>query len=171
MVSVDTQWPSFTELLDSQSLYWHRHDVDMDMLESASYNLLQAGHVPAWMIHSIFPQAVDESTSSIAFGCKGSELSVWTMKGERTYLGKAAKPNRIGLVDKPWNTALAFLPSSRGKQIIVGTGQHKVRVYNLEQRRPKLSIDFGEAKITALAPQPDGEDTGFASRPELEQQS
>lgn len=71
-------------------------------------------------------------------------------------MAKGAKPNRVGLMDKPWNTAVAFLPGSQGKQIIVGTGQHKVRMYNVSQKRPVLSVEFGESRITALAPHPGG---------------
>ncbi len=55
-------------------------------------------------------------------------------------------------MDPPWNTAVAFLPGSGGSQIIVGTGMHKVRLYKTAQRRPVLSVDFGESRITALAP-------------------
>lgn len=77
-------------------------------------------------------------------------------KGERLYLAKGAKPNRVGLMDKPWNTAVTFLPGSKGERLIVGTGMHKVRLYSLSQKRPLLSVDFGEAKITALAPQDEG---------------
>ena len=113
-------------------------------------------------------QAWDTASSSLAFGCKGSELSVWSLKGERLYLSKSAKPNRIGLVDKPWNTAVIFLPGSSGRQIVVGTGQHKVRLYDLTQRRPKLSVDFGEARITALAAQSDGTKTKVFKTPYID---
>jgi ribosome biogenesis protein NSA1 len=103
-------------------------------------------------------QALCEETGQLAVGGKGSEVSVWSIeKQERTYQAKGAKPNRIGLMDKPWNTAVAFLPGSQGSQVVVGTGQHKVRVYHVSQKRPKLSVEFGEARITALAPTADGE--------------
>ena len=84
-------------------------------------------------------------------------MSVWDIeKAEQVYLAKGAKPNRVGLMDMVWNTAVALRPGSEGKQILVGTGQHKVRLHDMGQRRPVLSVDFGEAKITALAPQSDG---------------
>lgn len=40
---------------------------------------------------------------------------------------------------------------------MVGTGQHQVRTYHMSQRRPKLVVQFGEARITTLAPTADGE--------------
>ena len=38
----------------------------------------------------------------------------------------------------------------------MGTLQHKVRLYDTSFRRPQLQLDFGEARITALAPEPSG---------------
>ena len=103
-------------------------------------------------------QAFSQETLSLAFACKGSELSIWDLlKGERTYLAKSAKPSNIGLMDPSCNAAVAFLPGTKGSQIVVGTGMHKVRLYNTEQRRPTLSLDFGESRITALAPHTKGQ--------------
>ena len=73
------------------------------------------------------------------------------------YLAKGAKPSNIRLMDPPWNTAVAFLPGTNGSQLVVGTGMHKVRLYNTEQKRPVMSVDFGESRITALAPHSNGE--------------
>jgi len=103
-------------------------------------------------------QALCEEMEQLAVACKGSELSVWSLRSqERTFQAKGAKPSRIGLHDRPWNTAVAFLPGSGGQKLVVGTGEHKVRVYSVEQRRPRLSVEFGEARVTALAPTADGE--------------
>ena len=38
----------------------------------------------------------------------------------------------------------------------MGTLQHKVRLYDTRFRRPQLQVDFGEARITALAAEPSG---------------
>ena len=104
-------------------------------------------------------QAVNqsESVTSIALACHGSELSIWDVgQQKKLYQAKGNKPNRIGLVDKPWNTAAAFLPSSDGKMVAVGTAYHKLRIYDVKSRRPALDMQFGEAKITALAAQSNG---------------
>ena len=81
---------------------------------------------------------------------------------QKQYQAKGNKPNRIGLVDKPWNTAVAFLPGSEGQKIAVGTAYHKLRIYDVKSRRPALDMQFGEAKVTALAPQSNGESFCFA---------
>lgn len=94
--------------------------------------------------------------------CNGSELSIWDLEQrQKQYQAKGNKPNRIGLVDKPWNTAVAFLPGSDGQKVVVGTAYHKLRVYDVKSKRPALDMQFGEAKITALAPQSNGQCFGF----------
>ncbi len=60
------------------------------------------------------------------------------------------------MVDKPWNTAATFLPGSDGQKVVVGTAYHKLRLYDVKSRRPALDIEFGEAKVTALAAQTNG---------------
>ena len=47
-------------------------------------------------------------------------------------------------------------PHCWAAQVVVGTLQHKVRLYNTRFRRPQLQLDFGEARITALAAEPSG---------------
>lgn len=43
-------------------------------------------------------------------------------------------------------------------QVLLGTAKHKLRLYDVRHgRRPVLDISFGEARITALAPESDGE--------------
>ena len=77
-------------------------------------------------------------------------------------------------MDKPWNTALAFLPdaaraaaassnsgSGSGNVLLVGTGYHKLRLYDVRAgKRPQAELAFGEARITALAPEPYGGSIG-----------
>ena len=99
-----------------------------------------------------------ESDTNVALACHGSELSIWDLEqSQKQYQAKGNKPNRIGLVDKPWNTAVAFLPGSNGQKIAVGTAYHKLRIYDVKSKRPALDMQFGEAKITALAPQSNGQ--------------
>ena len=104
-------------------------------------------------------QAVHASDTGahIALAGNGSELGIWDLqKQQRSYHAKGNKPNRIGLVDKPWNTAAAFLPGSYGQKVVVGTAYHKLRLYDVKSRRPAVDIEFGEAKVTALAAQTNG---------------
>lgn len=98
-----------------------------------------------------------QAATHIALACNGSELSIWDLqKQQKSYHAKGNKPNRIGLVDKPWNTTAAFLPGSDGQRVVVGTAYHKLRLYDVKSRRPALDLEFGEAKVTALAPQGNG---------------
>lgn len=52
-----------------------------------------------------------------------------------------------------WVCDLGFLPSQGShSKVVVGTGYHQVRLYDTKaQRRPVLSLDFGESPISALA--------------------
>lgn len=115
-------------------------------------------------------------------GGEGMQPSLWDLcTGSRVWQGKGGKPNRIGLVDKPFTTALAFLPDSRGKgspespaaaagagssggsppiisrRFIAGSAVAKLQVYDTAAgRRPQQEAVFGESRITALAVEPDG---------------
>ena len=42
-------------------------------------------------------------------------------------------------------------------QVVVGKGKHKLQLYDTKRRRPVLQLAWGEARITALAPEPSGE--------------
>lgn len=100
--------------------------------------------------------------------------------GNKLWQGKGGKPNRQTLlVDKPFTTAVAFLPSScsSGKQQSVAAGQAgggeeaavqlrfvagsanaKLQVYDTASgRRPQSEVVFGgETRVTALAPEQTG---------------
>lgn len=67
-------------------------------------------------------------------------------------------PAFAGLVDKAYNSAIAFRPGFGGQQIFVGTGEHKLRLYDTRQRRPAQAIAFHDAAVTALAAECGGED-------------
>lgn len=58
-------------------------------------------------------QAVDAAGSHIVVGGEGMQPSLWDLStAKKVWQGKGGKPNRVGLVDKPFPTAAAFLPSS-----------------------------------------------------------
>ena len=105
--------------------------------------------------------ALDEPTGFLAVGSQGAELRVFDIAlpdQPAVFTAKGSKPNRIGLVDKPWNSAVAFHPGSNGTKIWTGTGYHKVRLYDsTASKRPQTEVEFGQARITSLAPEADGQ--------------
>ena len=61
---------------------------------------------------------MDEEGRLLAVGARGTELSVWDIGSQqRTYLAKSSKPDRVGLTDPPWCTAVAFVPGSSGSKV------------------------------------------------------
>jgi len=106
--------------------------------------------------------ALHPHLSSLAAACKGTELRIYDIAtGTQTYAAKGGKPDKVGLVDKPHNTAIAFLTKSSnadddGRQhVLVGTHKHKVRLYDpAAGKRPQMDLSFGETRITAIAPEP-----------------
>lgn len=107
--------------------------------------------------------------------------SIWDLAtGTRVWQGKGGKPNRQTLlVDKPFTTAVAFLPSSSSSQqqasiadaaaggeglavqrrFIAGSANAKVQLYDTAAgRRPQCEVVFGgETRVTAVAPDSTGE--------------
>ncbi|KAK9845794.1 hypothetical protein WJX81_002564 [Elliptochloris bilobata] len=113
----------------------------------------------SWTVAAnVLCMSVDGAESRLAVGSKGSELGVWDLHTQqRVFLGKGKKPNHIGLVDPAHNSAVAYLPGPDSSQVIVGTGKHRLRLYDVRaQRRPALDVDFGASRITSLAVEPDG---------------
>jgi ribosome biogenesis protein NSA1 len=109
---------------------------------------------------SVCCSAVEESVGFLAVGSQGAELRVYNLAlpdQPTVFAAKGSKPNRIGLVDKPWNSAVAFFPGSNGNKIWTGTGYHKLRLYDsVASKRPQIEVEFGSARITALAADEDG---------------
>lgn len=63
-------------------------------------------------------QALSEDGSKAAFGCQGAELSIWDITTQqKSYSAKGAKPNRVGLMDLPDNTAVTFIPGSESREV------------------------------------------------------
>ena len=124
--------------------------------EDGSATELASWTVPATVCCS----ALDPASDRLAVGSEGAELRVYDLAAPSqppAYTAKGGKPNKVGLVDRPWNSALAFLPGSAGKKIVIGTGLHKFRLYDESVgKRPQIDIAFGEARITAVAPEADG---------------
>ena len=109
---------------------------------------------------------MEKEAGLLAVGCQGSELSIWNVHTrEKVFQAKGAKPNKLGLMDLPWNSALTFVPGAAGKKLFVGTGYHKLRVYDVAQARPVSNVEFGEARISDIAACPDGELPSCLSAP------
>jgi ribosome biogenesis protein NSA1 len=132
-----------------------KDDSSNDTTNSKAKELLSF-KIPATVCCS----ALDEPTGYLAVGSQGAELRVYNLAlpdQPAVFTAKGAKPNRVGLVDKPWNSAVAFYPGSNGSKIWTGTGYHKLRLYDsTASKRPQTEVDFGASRITALVPEADG---------------
>jgi len=110
---------------------------------------------------SVCCSAIEESAGLLAVGSQGAELRVYNLalpEQPTVFAAKGSKPNRVGLVDKPWNSAVAFFPGSNGTKIWTGTGYHKLRLYDsMASKRPQIEVEFGSARVTALAAEADGQ--------------
>lgn len=124
-------------------------EVSADATELASWS------VPA----NVCCTALDAARGLLAVGAQGTELRLFDVAtGAAAFVGKGGRPNKVGLMDRPWNTAAAFMPGSNGTKLAVGTGEHKFRLYDTAAgKRPQLDIVFGQARVTAVAPEADGE--------------
>lgn len=131
-----------------------------------------------------FAQALDSAGTHIVVGGEGMQPSIWDLStGSRVWQGKGGKPNRIGLVDKAFTTAVAFLPNSNedavdssspasaaagtsgrseddgavSRRFMAGSAAAKLQLYDTAAgRRPQQEVVFGEARVTALSVEPDG---------------
>ena len=123
--------------------------------KNGSSKQLASWKVPA----TVCATAIEEPRGLFAVGSQGAELRIYSLAlpKEPIFSGRGSKPNRVGLVDRPWNSAVAFYPGSEGTKIWTGTGYHKLRLYDTAaSKRPQLNVEFGQSRITALAPEVDG---------------
>jgi ribosome biogenesis protein NSA1 len=130
-------------------------------------------------------QAVDAAGMHLVVGGEGMQPSIWDLTtGSKVWQGKGGKPNRVGLVDKPYTTALTFLPSSGtaaavsskdsaeagtsgpkeagvagvSLRFIAGSATAKLHVYDTSAgKRPQQEAVLGESRVTAAAVDPEGE--------------
>ena len=89
----------------------------------------------------------------VGVGGRANDLAVWDLeRGEPVFRARPPKPGRLGLSDRPWVSALAWLPSAGSPLCLVaGTGHHELRLYDARQsRRPSLRATFGEARVTQV---------------------
>jgi WD40 repeat protein len=104
--------------------------------------------------------AYHAGSGQLAIGCQGAELKLYSVdekNGALSYNGKGGKPDKVGVCDTPWNSAIAFNPSAEdGSQVIVGTGHGKLRLYDTKVgKRPQINVPFKDLRITCIAPDSD----------------
>jgi hypothetical protein len=63
---------------------------------------------------------------------------------QEAWAGKGGKPDKLGLVDRPANTAMAFVAGSMGRQVLAGTAYHKLLLYDSSVgKRPQVRGPHG----------------------------
>lgn len=109
-------------------------------------------------------QAVHGPSGLLACVGEGVQLSVYDVAAQSAaFQAKGGKPNRVGNVDLPHGTAVAYVPGpsgsgAAGQLVLVGTAKHKLWLYDTRVgKRPQMDLAWGESRVTALAPEADGE--------------
>eukprot|EP00873_Tetraselmis_striata_P001379 jgi/Tetstr1/421643/TSEL_012583.t1 len=104
--------------------------------------------------------AMHATAEQIAVGGQGAEMAVYDVVAQKqVFQAKGAKKDFLGLQDKPWVSALAWLPGGDNRKVIVGTGSSKIRLYDLasDMRRPVMETSFkGQTKVTSVVANPAG---------------
>eukprot|EP00232_Nephroselmis_pyriformis_P004877 CAMPEP_0182909830 /NCGR_PEP_ID=MMETSP0034_2-20130328/35967_1 /TAXON_ID=156128 /ORGANISM="Nephroselmis pyriformis, Strain CCMP717" /LENGTH=344 /DNA_ID=CAMNT_0025046109 /DNA_START=28 /DNA_END=1059 /DNA_ORIENTATION=- len=101
--------------------------------------------------------AVSPNGQEIATGGEGTELAMYNLEThEATFKVKPPKPDRLGMVPRPWISAVSYFPGEGSRKVICGTGSNlgkgRVLVYDAAvQRRALTTIEYGETKITSVA--------------------
>ncbi|CAM6128722.1 unnamed protein product [Calypogeia fissa] len=107
---------------------------------------------------SVLCMKVDGGEQHAVFGGKDVDVNVWDVaKKSKLWSGKTPHRDNLGLISPAWVTAVAFLSKEDHRKIVVGTGHHQVRLYDIgAQRRPVLAFDYGESPIKTVTEDPDG---------------
>jgi len=117
------------------------------------------GHAPRVALDTGGPvegAACSSCGGFVGVGGRGNDLSVWDLeRGAPAFQARAPKPGRLGLSDRPWVSALGWMPDAGHPLCLVaGTGHHELRLYDARQsRRPSLRATFGEARVTQVLPE------------------
>ena len=120
-----------------------------------------ARELASWKVPAtVCCSALEESAGLFAVGSHGAELRLYNLAlpDGPVFSGKGSKPDKLGLVDRPWNSAVAFFPGSNGTKIWTGTGHYKLRLYDTgASKKPHTEAVLGSSRITGIAPEPDGQ--------------
>ena len=91
----------------------------------------------------------------VALGGKGqgNDLKMWDVEAQKmSFKAKPPPPNWLGYRAPPWVSALHFVPNTDHKSVLVGTGEHQLRLYDVRaDKRAVVDMSVGEAVITSLA--------------------
>ncbi|KAH7414583.1 hypothetical protein KP509_14G000500 [Ceratopteris richardii] len=112
---------------------------------------------PICRMGNILCMKVDKSEKYAAFGGDGIDVSLWDIQTQnRIWEAKAPPRDSNGLMSRPFVTASTFLGDDH-KKLVVGTGHHQVRLYDINaRRRPMIAFDFLESPIKAVEADTDG---------------
>lgn len=126
----------------------HSHTTEDQLI--VKWNISQTG--------SVLCMKVDGNEQHAVFGGNGVDVNVWDVaKSSKLWSGKTPHRDSLGLISPTWVTAVAFLSKDDHRKIVVGTGHHQVRLYDIgAQRRPVLAFDYGESPIKTVTEDPDG---------------
>lgn len=101
---------------------------------------------------------VDKNENFAMFGGKGVEMNMWDLNSKtKIWTAKSPPKNSLGIFTPTWITSTTFLSNNDHRKFVSGTNDHQVRLYDISaQRRPVMSVDFGETPIKAVAEDLDG---------------
>jgi len=91
----------------------------------------------------------------LALGGKGigNDLKLYDVETQAiTFKAKPPPENWLKYRAPPWVSAIQFMPGSDSKSVLLGTGEHVLRMYDIRtNKRAVLDMSVGEAVITSLA--------------------
>ena len=84
---------------------------------------------------------------------QGNDLKLYDVETQKVrYKANPPPPNWLGYRAPPFVSALEFVPGTESACILVGTGEHRVRLYDSRaDKRAVMDLDVGETTVTALA--------------------
>ena len=98
---------------------------------------------------------VSPRARSLAVGGEGqgNDLKLYDVETQKVrYKAKPPPENWLGYRAPPFVSALEFVPGTESACILVGTGEHRVRLYDSRaDKRAVMDLDVGETTVTALA--------------------
>ena len=84
---------------------------------------------------------------------QGNDLKLYDVETQKLrYKAKPPPANWLGYRAPPFVSALEFVPGTESACVLVGTGEHRVRLYDTRaDKRAVMDLDVGETTVTALA--------------------
>jgi hypothetical protein len=103
---------------------------------------------------------VSPRASTLAVGGKGqgNDLKLYDITTQKiTYKAKPPPQNWLGYRAPPYVSSIEFVPGSEYKSVLVGTGEHVVRLYDTRaDKRAVMDLSVGETTVTAMSLSNDG---------------